>query len=53
MIDLINTLRGISMKRIIIQVVIVIVTIVLALLMSKWIWSWDIPEWLKILLIAN
>ena len=40
------------MKRII-PIAIVVVCIVLALLMTKWIWSWDIPEWLKVYLIAK
>ena len=42
-----------DMKRIIIRIAIVIIGIVLALLMARWIWSWDIPEWLKIYLIAS
>ena len=41
------------MKEIVVKVAIVIVSIVLAVLMAKWIWSWDIPEWLKVWLIAN
>jgi len=29
------------------------ITVVLTWLISKWIWSWDIPEWMKIVLISK
>ena len=35
------------------RVAIYIVAIAIGILLTKWIWSWDIPDWLKILLIAK
>lgn len=35
------------------KVMICIVAIAISLLLARWIWSWDIPDWLKVLLIAK
>ena len=35
------------------RVAIYIIAIAIGILLTKWIWSWDIPDWLKILLIAK
>lgn len=34
------------------RVAIYIVAIAISILLARWIWSWDIPDWLKILLIS-
>ena len=35
------------------RVTIYIVIIAICILLVRWIWSWDIPNWLKIFLIAK
>ena len=40
-------------REIALRVTIYIVAIAIGILLTRWIWSWDIPDWLKILLIAK
>lgn len=39
--------------KIALRVTIYIVTIAICILLARWIWSLDIPDWLKILMIAK
>ena len=34
-------------------ILLTLAAVALSLVVSKWIWSWDIPEWLKVLLISS
>ena len=34
-------------------ILLTLAAVAFSLVVSKWIWSWDIPEWLKVLLISS
>jgi hypothetical protein len=40
-------------KALALRIMIYIVMIAISILLVKWIWSLDIPDWLKILLMAK
>ena len=35
------------------KAMIYIIIIAISILLVRWIWSWDIPDWMKVLLIAK
>ena len=41
------------MMRVKFYILVVVVCIVLSLLLAELIWSWDLPEWFKVWLIAT
>ena len=46
-------MNKIKILRIVIRVVIIAGCVGIGLLIARWIWGLDIPEWLKVLLIAS
>ena len=42
-----------SALDIIVPLLIIAISIMLTIVIAKWIWGTNLPEWLKVLLIAN
>ena len=39
--------------KVILIIAFVAACVLLTMAIAEWVWSWNIPEWLKVLIIAN
>ena len=42
----------VGMNKMVVRILVYVVCIIIGLLLAKWIWSLDIPDWMKVWLIS-